>query len=420
MAIFEQAGFRLPGALPPTSRRAEAEAYAASLGMTRGTPGWGDAIRDFVMNQASVSARPSGPPMLPQALAPVRDPGAEFPLGIATFDRGVFPGPSGVDPADAQFSDPASGTIPPHPVRLVAAAGEGGPTHQRWAGSAGRAQSRPAPAPAPPPRDPSPRERRAVEALITPLYPKNGASGDGLVTGTRLWDVPRDRRPRNLPNGSLAEIRETRGGGVGTISRGGPGDRGGRSFGSFQLSTNSDMARAFADSVHALAWRHELGGLSPKDRLFQQRWKAISARDPAAFREAQQLFVADELYYDTIQKTWDASGVDLDARSETVREAIWSASLQHRDAHSFLPRAIAAADRRLRDRSGRVDRSSPAYDQALIEEIYPARMDYVRNLRNRTPKERRTDQNIIPQLAREMQTALRMFAEERRAQRRTR
>jgi hypothetical protein len=419
MAIFEQAAFRLPRALPPTGLRAEAEAYAASLGMTRGSPGWGDAVREFALSRTTGIVRPTNPPMLPEALAPTDEQRAEFPAGIAVLDRGIPPGLSGIDPAGAQLSELVSGTIPPRPVRLVAAAGKGGPTRQRWAGSPGRAQSRPAPASPPPPQDPSPRERRAVEALITPLYPRSGASGDGPVTGTRLWDVPRDRRPRNLPSGSLAEIRETGGRGVGTISRGGPGDRGGRSFGSFQLSTNSDMARAFASSVHALAWRHELGGLSPKDPVFQQRWTAISARDPAAFREAQQQFVADELYYDTIQKTWDASGVDLDVRSETVREAIWSASLQHRDAHSFLPRAIAAADRRLRNRSGRVDRSSPAYDQALIEEIYLARMDYVRNLRNRTPEERRTDQNVIPQLAREMQTALRMFAEERRAQRRT-
>ena len=52
MAIFEQERLRFPGASPPTGLRAEAEAYAASLGQVRGTPGWGDAVRGYVRNLA--------------------------------------------------------------------------------------------------------------------------------------------------------------------------------------------------------------------------------------------------------------------------------------------------------------------------------------------------------------------------------
>lgn len=60
MAIFDAFNIRLPGGSGtrrPVSR-AEAEDYAASLGLRPGGPGWGDAIRGFVLNARGAPAEP--------------------------------------------------------------------------------------------------------------------------------------------------------------------------------------------------------------------------------------------------------------------------------------------------------------------------------------------------------------------------
>jgi hypothetical protein len=70
MGIFDELNFSMPGArnVRPSGVRAKAEDYAASLGLQRGGPGWGDAIRDFVMN---------GPPTMQEGL-----PGEGYEAGL--------------------------------------------------------------------------------------------------------------------------------------------------------------------------------------------------------------------------------------------------------------------------------------------------------------------------------------------------
>jgi hypothetical protein len=52
MGIFDDNSVHMPGSSRgrATGLRADAESYAASLGLTPGGPGWGDAIRDFILN----------------------------------------------------------------------------------------------------------------------------------------------------------------------------------------------------------------------------------------------------------------------------------------------------------------------------------------------------------------------------------
>ena len=397
--------------------RANAEDYAASLGLAPGGPGWGDAIRGYVLDATwdavSNSANRSGVGGLPNS--------STTRLSRTDANRSLASPPLGIpQDANANYSalrgpgrDVHNFAASQSLARLdPATADEINSRFSHSRASSGPAAARRTSASAPPPaRDPSPAGRRAAESLLPPAD-----DGPDIEVGRHSWDKPSRKRARDLPSGSLAELRETtkaQGGGVGTVSSG-RRDPGGASFGSFQLSANSGNVEAFVKSIHAVSWSADLRGLKPSDPLFKQRWQAIAAREPEAFRRAQQEYLAQARYYPAVDFVWKKTGLDLDRRSDAVREAIWSTSGQHGDAETFLPQAVADADLLSRFAGGPVNRSSPAYDEMLIGTIYDRRIKYVQGLRSRDPRKQRTLQNVIPQLEREREMALDMLYEEQR------
>jgi hypothetical protein len=408
--------------------RPGAEEYAFSLGLAPGGPGWGDAIRDYVLN----GARHFAGEAMPERMSPAIAPGDGFRSARNHLDRSDERARY-LDPAVSELNhsqgleaafEPATdfrrevpGILTPPMPPFTASPAPIGPTRFAAAPSSKpippRQQMRRTGASAPPPtRDPSPAGRRAAESLLPPAD-----DGPDIDVRRNSWDKPsRKKRARDLPSGSLAELRETtevQGRGVGTVSSG-RRDPGGASFGSFQLSTNSGNVEAFVKSIHAVSWSADLRGLKPSDPLFKQRWQAIAAREPEAFRRAQQEYLAQARYYPAVDFVWKETGLDLDRRSDAVREAIWSTSGHHGDAETFLPQAVADADFLSRFAGGPVNRSSPAYDEMLIWTIYGRRIKYVQGLRSRDPRKQRTFQNLIPQLERERERALDMLHEEQR------
>lgn len=84
MSIFNQPVFGGGGGGSGSGgMRDEAERFAASLGLTRGTPQWGAAIRDFVMNAPSGASAPPLAGMqsgMPGQNGPM--PGGQMPSGL--------------------------------------------------------------------------------------------------------------------------------------------------------------------------------------------------------------------------------------------------------------------------------------------------------------------------------------------------
>lgn len=168
--------------------------------------------------------------------------------------------------------------------------------------------------------------------------------------------------------GALSAEFESGGRGPGTVSSG-KGDPGGVSYGIYQLSSKAGTVAGFLTGEGA-PWSAELSRHAAGSPGFSQVWKAIAAREPDAFAQAQHRFIERTHYRPTVLAVLRQTGLDLAARHPAVRDATWSAAVQHGGAAGVLADAIARVD-------AAFDRADPAYDRALIEAIYRQRSDYV-------------------------------------------
>ena len=168
--------------------------------------------------------------------------------------------------------------------------------------------------------------------------------------------------------GSLSEEFESGGRGPGTVSSG-IGDPGGVSYGTYQLASKTGTCGVFVKS-EGKPWAAKFAGNPPGTAAFSAAWKAIAAAEPEAFGNAQHAFIERTLYRPTVNAVNDRKGVDLDKRSDAVRDVVWSCAVQHGRAANIL---IEAIDRVERD----TNRADPDYDRKLVEAIYKARIAYV-------------------------------------------
>ena len=171
--------------------------------------------------------------------------------------------------------------------------------------------------------------------------------------------------------GRLSEAFESGGRGPGTVS-GGRNDPGGVSYGVYQLASKAGTCAAFL-RTEGKPWAGEFGAHAPGSARFSAVWKAIAAREPERFREAQHAFIERTHYRPAVKAVRERTGLDLDRRVDAVRDAVWSCAVQHEKAAALLIDAIVAADRAS-------DRGAPGYDRRLIEAIYDARAAYVGKL----------------------------------------
>lgn len=168
--------------------------------------------------------------------------------------------------------------------------------------------------------------------------------------------------------GSLSERYESGGRGPGTVSTG-RNDPGGVSYGAYQLSSNAGTLQSFMRNEGG-RWTSEFGGARPGSEQFSRIWRAIAARDEAVFGDAQHLFIQRTHYQPAVATVQDRTGLDLDARHNAVRDAVWSVAVQHGGAATILSRAIEAA--------GRTHSPHDAnFDGTLIKAIYAERSRYV-------------------------------------------
>lgn len=169
--------------------------------------------------------------------------------------------------------------------------------------------------------------------------------------------------------GSLSEEYECGERGPGTVSSG-KNDAGGVSYGVYQLSSATKTCAAFVKS-EGKQWAAELAVGVAGSEPFSNAWRAIAKREPDAFRRAQHAFIERTHFRPVVAAVADRKGIDLDSRSEAVRNMVWSMAVQHGGAPNIL---IGAVDQVDRD----TDRASPDYDRKLIETGYDARIAYVR------------------------------------------
>lgn len=132
--------------------------------------------------------------------------------------------------------------------------------------------------------------------------------------------------------GQTSARYESSGLGAGVISTG-KGDRGGVSYGAYQLSTRMGTLQEYLDQSR---YGDRFKGLTPTTPAFNAKWKELAKSDPG-FAQDQHDFIGRSHYGEQVAALKSA-GIDLSDRGRAVQDALWSTSVQFR---GLTPRIFA-------------------------------------------------------------------------------
>lgn len=145
------------------------------------------------------------------------------------------------------------------------------------------------------------------------------------------------------------------------------GDAGGASYGAYQFATNAGVSEAF------MGWLAERGywgaealkqAGEPGTEEFDAAWRRVAEADTAGFMAMQHDFV-QHVYYEPARVALLEIGLDIDARSEALRQVIWSAAVQYGPGYAgeLFGAAAALAE----------EQPDGADDATLIANVYAVR-----------------------------------------------
>lgn len=162
--------------------------------------------------------------------------------------------------------------------------------------------------------------------------------------------------------GSLSAKYETGGRGPGTVSTG-AGDRGGVSYGSYQMATKMGVPARFV-SQPGFPWVRDFQDLVAGTAQFTACWKRIAAAQTDAFQEAQHAYIKKTHYDLLAARILSDDNIDVNCRSHALQDVVWSTAVQHGGATPIVHRACARVTCAPTD---------PQYDEQLIRAIYAER-----------------------------------------------
>jgi hypothetical protein len=165
--------------------------------------------------------------------------------------------------------------------------------------------------------------------------------------------------------GRLSEKYETGGRGPGTVSSG-QGDKGGVSYGSYQMtSAGGGTVKRFV-SQSDFPWRTDFEELTPGTSAFTAKWKAIAAAEAARFKAVQHEYIK-RTHYDVLVEAVLDDGLDIGTRSAALQDVVWSTAVQHGPNAKVIHRALENV------RGQGVTPDSPSFDREFIKAIYAER-----------------------------------------------
>jgi murein DD-endopeptidase MepM/ murein hydrolase activator NlpD len=162
--------------------------------------------------------------------------------------------------------------------------------------------------------------------------------------------------------GTLSAKYETGGRGPGTVSTG-TGDPGGVSYGSYQMATKTGTVKRFVTQA-GFTWATDFQDLIAGTAPFTACWKRIAAQQTDDFQKAQHGFIKRTHYDLLAAKIFSDDGLDVNARSNALRDVIWSTAVQHGGATPIVHRALKLVC---------VPDTDSSFDEQLIRAIYAER-----------------------------------------------
>lgn len=162
--------------------------------------------------------------------------------------------------------------------------------------------------------------------------------------------------------GKLSAKYETGGRGPGTVSTG-AGDKGGVSYGSYQMASKMGVPARFVAQA-GFPWAQDFKNLVAGTAQFTACWKRIASAETAAFQEAQHAYIKKTHYDLLVAKILKDDNLDVNSRSHALQDVVWSTAVQHGGATPIVHRACAKVT---------CARTDPKYDEELIRAIYGER-----------------------------------------------
>jgi murein DD-endopeptidase MepM/ murein hydrolase activator NlpD len=162
--------------------------------------------------------------------------------------------------------------------------------------------------------------------------------------------------------GTLSAKYETGGRGPGTVSTG-AGDRGGVSYGSYQMASKLGVATRFVKQ-DGFPWLADFRNLTAGTADFTACWKRIAKNEPDAFQNAQHDFIKKTHYDLLVAKIISDDGLDVNSRCHALKDVVWSTAVQHGGATSIVHKALAKV---------KVEKTDPGFDELVIRAIYAER-----------------------------------------------
>ncbi len=160
--------------------------------------------------------------------------------------------------------------------------------------------------------------------------------GDPLISAwveERRWTVGHIYAKPVL--GELSERYETGGRGSSTVSDG-AGDAGGVSYGAFQLSSKMGTARKFVDKYYT----DEFSGLKAGTKEFKDEWLKIASEDLDQLYSNEREFIENTHYKSLVDRLKKTIQLDVEARSYSLQDVVWSTSVQHGGSTSLIEIAL--------------------------------------------------------------------------------
>ncbi len=116
---------------------------------------------------------------------------------------------------------------------------------------------------------------------------------------------------------------------------------GGRSYGSYQLSTKQGRVQEFLEANPQ--YGKEFAGLQPGTREFDKKWEEVSSKNKGAFEAAEDKFMNDT-HLGPQTKLLGKAGIDLSSRGQGVQNMLSSTSTQYGPHTSVVKRALEGKD----------------------------------------------------------------------------
>jgi type VI secretion system (T6SS) spike protein VgrG3/LysM domain-containing protein len=162
--------------------------------------------------------------------------------------------------------------------------------------------------------------------------------------------------------GKLSAKFETGNRGPGTVSTG-AGDRGGVSYGSYQMASKLGVVARFLAQLDP-PFRSKFGNLVPGTGQFTAVWKKLAIDQRDEFQARQHAFIKKTHFDPLAAKIKKEDGLDVTTRSQALQDVIWSTAVQHGGASSIPHVALTRVG---------IKPDNPEFDKKLIVAIYAER-----------------------------------------------